>query len=121
MRKLSRKVSADAVDERSHSGRFWLAYDIGLSASYDRLFAWLDNHQAQECGDNVATFVHNGDFDELVVELQRLIGGSIRAYLIGKAKKGDRISTKGRFIRGRRKAPPWTGYGTLDSSEADEG
>jgi hypothetical protein len=99
--------------------RYWLIFDIGLSTPYEKLFAWLDENGAAECGDNAATFMHEKTFEQMVRELRKLINGGARAYLIGHHEKGRSV---GRFILGRRKAPPWAGFGNLPSSdEKDEG
>jgi hypothetical protein len=101
--------------------RYWLCFDIGLTAQYEKLFAWLDEHDAKECGDNFATFLHEKPYERLAQELQKLLKGRSRAYLIGPPDpvKGRPV---GRFISGRRKAPPWTGFGTIPSQhESDEG
>ena len=36
----------------------WLSYDLGVRGDYEGLYAWLDKHQAKECGDNIAYFVY---------------------------------------------------------------
>lgn len=101
--------------------RYWLSFDISLTAQYEKLFAWLDEHDAQECGENFATFFHEKPYERLVQELQKILNGRSRAYLIGvlDPAKGRPI---GRFVSGRRKAPPWTGFGATPSpNESDEG
>ena len=37
--------------------RYWISFDLGLQGDYDALYAWLDKHEAKECGENVATLV----------------------------------------------------------------
>jgi hypothetical protein len=101
--------------------RYWLCFDIALTAQYEKLFAWLDEHDAEECGDNFTTFLHEKPYPRLVQELKKLFTHNSRAYLIGPldSAKGRWI---GRFIAGRRKAPPWTGFGAIPSlNETDEG
>jgi len=102
--------------------RYWLVFDVGLSASYDKLFAWLDKHDAKECGDNIATFLSNKSFQTLEKDLQRILRASrgMRAYLIGKKDTSGGIT--GRFVFGRRKDAPWAGFGSSAiSGEQDEG
>ena len=96
--------------------RFWLIFDVGLTSSFEQLFTWLDDHDATECGDNVATFLHEKSFDKLADELARILHNSGRAYLIGMADPETKRFV-GRFIIGRRKAPPWSGYGKRTSPE----
>jgi hypothetical protein len=30
----------------------WISYDLGVQADYEGMYAWLDEHQAKECGDS---------------------------------------------------------------------
>jgi hypothetical protein len=53
--------------------RYWLIYDLGLQGHYDELFAWLDQHKAKECGDNVATFVSNKSRQGIVKEIATIL------------------------------------------------
>jgi hypothetical protein len=102
--------------------RYWLSFDISLTASYEKLYAWLDEQGAEECGDNLATFEHPKGFDPLAKELSSLLTKGSRAYLIGKQTGREPKRMLGRFILGRRKAPPWAGFGSIQSSdERDEG
>jgi len=32
----------------------WLSFDIALGGDFDGMFEWLDEHEAEECGDNLA-------------------------------------------------------------------
>jgi hypothetical protein len=94
--------------------RFWLSYDLGVTGQYDELYAWLDQRQAKECGDSVATFVTNSSRKEIIQELKGILdpNRNPRIYLIELHKVGG-------FILGRRKVAPWTGYAqiSLDSGE----
>jgi len=85
------------------------------------LRAWLDDHEADECGDSVAcfSFSYTGDLLESLkgeirdaVNLDRRSRVYIVYMLDGKVK--------GRFIVGRRKAAPWEGYGQSEEHEEDE-
>jgi hypothetical protein len=110
----------------AHTSRFWLNFDIGLSTSFENLYAWLDDNNAIECGDNTATFVTNKSFETVARELKNACrdGGGSRLYLIGKPPKAANGGPNlvGRFIVGRRKAPPWSGFGSVTSyDEKDEG
>jgi hypothetical protein len=93
----------------------WLSYDLGVKGDYPSLYAWLDNHNANECGDSIAVLkyeVENSDDipDKLKRDLEDAInfGKTDRIYVIWKS--GDGLG-KGRFIIGNRKAAPWKGYG----------
>jgi hypothetical protein len=117
--------------------RFWLIFDIGLSTSFEELYSWLDDQKAIECGDNAATFVTPKSYESVEKEVRKACrnGGGSRVYLIGpqKAASAAPVPTTpgsapsgprliGKFIVGRRKAPPWSGFGSASSpDEKDEG
>ena len=86
--------------------RFWLSYDFGIQGEYGALYAWLDDIRAEDCGDSVATFLLSGTREEVGKTITKVTGMKGRMYLIGKNKDG---LVTGKFISGRRKAPPWTG------------
>ncbi|PID48587.1 MAG: hypothetical protein CR991_10975 [Proteobacteria bacterium] len=96
----------------------WLSYDLGVRGDYEGLYAWLDDHQAIECGDSVAFLNFNvKDTENIIEELKRDLQKSVnfnkrdRIYIIWKIHK----KIKGRFIFGKRKASPWEGYGSQES------
>ena len=99
----------------------WIAYDLGVRGDYESLFQFLDSHNAKECGDNLAVMRYEWKKD-LIAELQKEIvqavkfDGRGRVYLIYPGAKG---SYKGRFLKGGRKIPPWTGFAMADSQEED--
>lgn len=98
----------------------WMSYDLGVSGDYEGLYAWLDNHEAKECGNSVAwfRFSHGGD---LLTSLKAEIEGAIslnkrsRIYVIYKDDEGAR----GRFIIGGRKGAPWYGHGMHEDAVDD--
>lgn len=93
----------------------WISYDLGVRGDYESLYAWLDDHDAQECGDSLAflNFEHSGS---LIAAVRREIRRSIRItknariYLMYRDSGTKKI--KGAFLFGGRKAPPWAGYGS---------
>ncbi len=104
--------------------RYWLCYDLGLQGRYEDLFGWLDKHGAKECGENVATFLSTKTREAIkrelssVLELSKERGGppalnGPRIYMID-MKHG------GKFIFGRRKVAPWTGYAQVLSDSGEE-
>ncbi len=95
--------------------RYWLIYDLGLQGHYDQLYAWLDQHKAKECGDSVATFVSNKSRDAIVKELATILDQekNPRIYIITR-KRG------GKFVFGKRKFAPWTGYAQVSVESGDE-
>lgn len=101
----------------------WMSFDLGVKGDYESLYAWLDNHQATECGNSVAFFkyeVPGGSAEELLKGLTKDLESSIefrksdRIYIAYRADDG---SLKGRFILGKRKAAPWQGYGDAATEE----
>ncbi|MCC5944581.1 MAG: hypothetical protein JJT94_06570 [Bernardetiaceae bacterium] len=97
----------------------WLTYDLGIKGDYPSLYAWLDNHDAKEAGNNTAFLQYEFDgedkdfFDNLTNDLKSFITfkSGDRIYVI--AARSDEGTKKigGRFIIGNRKANPWKGYG----------
>jgi hypothetical protein len=86
------------------------------------LFAWLDEHGAQECGDNIATFTSEEYFEDIAEEIAKKVHGGSRLYMVGR-RKAPPHSLLGRFILGRRRAAPWTGFGRgyhTNESDSDE-
>ena len=106
--------------------RIWISFDLGVKGDYPGMYAWLDNHQAVECGDNFASlFVECTDRGtveaDVMAELKQNmnLAPSDRIYVI--YRREDNM-TKGTFLNGRRKANPWEGYGYHgeESEESDE-
>ena len=100
----------------------WLAYDLGIKGDYEGLYSWLDDHEAKECGDNVA-FLKYDTQDNLVEQLKQdlstyvKLSKSDRIYLIW--KENDKL--RGHYLFGKRKAAPWTGYGSQTVEIDEEG
>lgn len=93
--------------------RYWLTVDIGFLSDHERLYEWLDRHEAKECGENVATFVSEKTRDEIVKELLALVDKECRLYLIDK-------TAGGRFILGKRKRrAAWDGYAKVMADTDD--
>jgi hypothetical protein len=101
----------------------WLSFDLGVKGDYEGLFAWLDSHQARECGDNLAVF-HYEFKKNLLVELKKDINKAVeidrrsRCYVIYLDAEASKM--KGRFIFGKRRNAPWTGYGSSTLEEEDD-
>ena len=85
--------------------RFWLAFDLGLRGNYEELYGWLDNLGAKECCENVATFRSAKTREQILEEVSSILGSdrNARVYLIN-------MRQGGKFVLGKRKASPWTGY-----------
>ncbi len=85
--------------------RYWLSFDLGLRGNYEELYEWLDDLDAKECGDGVATFLSTKSREQIADELSNLLGSDkkARAYIIN-------MNQGGKFILGKRKVAPWVGY-----------
>lgn len=99
----------------------WLSFDLGVSGDYENMYAWLDDHQAKECGDSVASFRFSCDGDlpeSLKTEIENAVSLNKRSrvYVVYR----DEGKLKGRYIIGRRKSAPWDGYGTREEYDDDE-
>lgn len=99
----------------------WLSFDLGVSGDYEGLYAWLDDHQAKECGDSVASFRFSCDGDlpeSLKTEIENAVSLNKRSrvYVVYR----DERKLKGRYIIGRRKSAPWDGYGAHQEHDDDE-
>ena len=100
----------------------WLSYDLGVSGDYEGIYSWLENHGAKECGSSVA-FLKNYEFEgDLLESLKADVEEAVtlnrrsRIYVIF----SDDGRTRGRYLVGKRKSPPWTGFGDQLEQELDE-
>ncbi len=96
----------------------WLSFDLAIGGDYESLYAWLDDHQAKECGDGLAVIEFNADgdlLDALKEDLSKQVNFSKkdRVYAVWR----DVDKTRGRFLVGKRKFAPWEGYGTRNQPE----
>lgn len=95
----------------------WMSYDLGVSGDYEGLYAWLDDHKAEECGSSVACFWFSHG-EDLLTSLKAEIEGAVllnkrsRIYVVYKDDEG----TKGQFIIGGRKGAPWHGFGMHEAA-----
>lgn len=98
--------------------RVWLSYDLGIDGDYENLYSWLDSKEAVECGDSCASFIYTFK-KNLVQELQRDLKANIQlrsknqVYII--SVRSNKIF--GKFIFGKRKRAPWTGYEAESAEE----
>jgi len=106
--------------------RVWLSFDLGLGESHDRLFKWLADHEAKECGSNLATFEYEASSpDDLVDRLKE----DLLSYLKIRNTRYSKIyiiyldgnKMKGKFIMGKREPPRWfTFSSSYGSNKKDE-
>lgn len=91
----------------------WLSFDLAVGGDYESLYAWLDNHEAKECGDGLAVFKFETEGDLLSAlkeDLSQQISFSKKDRVYAIWREADKI--KGSFLIGKRKFAPWEGYGT---------
>ena len=55
--------------------RIWISFDLGVTGDYDRLYEWLDEHNAVECGNGFATLEYEfknytSEYNDLFTELR---------------------------------------------------
>lgn len=102
----------------------WLSFDLGVQGDYEGLYAWLDQHDARECGDNLAAFNYEYQKD-LLKELKADLHEGIeidkknRIYVIYLDSESGKI--KGKFLCGKRKSPLWAGFSPQEMEEEDYG
>lgn len=97
----------------------WLSYDLGIKGEYESLYRWLANHDALECGDNLAYFTIEISTETSVIDLLKsdleknvAFSKNDRIYIIWR----EGTTVKGKFLFGSRKAPPWAGYGPFKTT-----
>ncbi len=115
--------------------RVWLTFDLGVRGDYDSLYQWLDEHQAVECGNGVATFEYDFEmpdralsmdeivpvFDKLKNELKDRVGNietKGRVYALTLIHSAQ-YSPAGVFLFGSRKISPWDGFANKENVEPD--
>ncbi|MBM3488459.1 MAG: hypothetical protein FJX67_17825 [Alphaproteobacteria bacterium] len=100
----------------------WISYDLGVRGDYEGLYAWLDRHGAEECGDSIAVLQYDHK-KSLVEELKADLNKAVdidkrgRIYVVYRDKGTDK--NKGIFLFGARRAAPWVGYAPGQKVTAD--
>jgi hypothetical protein len=101
----------------------WLSFDLGIRGDFEGMYEFLDTHEAKECGDSFAAFWFEYRRDllaELVKELRSAVAFDKRSrvYVVYPTAPGK---TAGKFVVGKRRAPPWSGFGVSQGEEEDSG
>lgn len=96
---------------------------MAINEDYEGLYSWLDTHEAKECGHNLAVLQYSFDQDlieELMEDLSKNVNFTARdrLYLIWRDQETNSI--KGKFLVGKHKAAPWSGYGVKESKVDEE-
>jgi hypothetical protein len=97
----------------------WLSFDLGVRGDFEGMYEFLDAHEAKECGGSVAGFWYEYKKDflgELTKDLKTGVSFDKRSrvYVIFSDPHGKHT---GKFIVGRRKAPPWVGFGPITGDQ----
>lgn len=104
----------------------YLSYDLGFQGDYSKLYKWLDEHKALECGDSFCRFVYDfksvqkNDTEEetraMITEIREDITGKVdflatdRVYIAADFFWKENVALNGLFIVGKRKqSNPWDG------------
>jgi len=106
----------------------WLSYDLSVKGDYDGLYSWLDDHDAKECGDSIAFFPWDDiGIGDIPSQVKESLFSSFnynkrkdRIYIIFNKDTEEKSTFSGRFILGKRKANPWTGFGVSKNEEEYE-
>ena len=99
----------------------WLSFDLGVSGDYEGLYAWLDDHNARECGSSVAYFQFSYDDDlpqTLKTEIEHAVSLNRRSRVYLVYRESGKM--KGRYIIGKRKSAPWAGYGAHEEQDDEQ-
>lgn len=108
----------------------WLSFDFGLKGNYNALFTFLDNHGAKDCGNNLAHLELDNPSDatpeKMIENLKSELGEIVlpspndRIYAIWRDDADGSTKVKGRFLFGKRKSPPWNGYGARNDNQSSD-
>lgn len=98
----------------------WLVYDFDIGGDFEGLYTFLDSLGAKECGNGVASILwHHDCIEDLEIELSEIVDirEKDRIYVIYRDMESNKM--KGKFLFGKRKRNPWSGYG-IELEEEDE-
>jgi hypothetical protein len=102
----------------------WVSYDLGVQGDYASLYAWLDAHEAKECGDSLAFLNYEHELpvpEQLATDLDAAITVDKRTRIYVIYRDHHSSKDKGVFIFGARRESPWTGYAPNSLGTVDEG
>ncbi len=90
----------------------WITFDLGVHGDYKGLYAWLDAHEANGCGESVAVLTYRCEGsipDRIREELRKRIGIDDQTSVYVIYRDPTTNENRGAFIFGERKAPVWNG------------
>lgn len=98
----------------------WIYFDLGINGDYEGMYTWLDQHNAQACGENLAfvRYEAEGDlFEALKADLIDAVAveGRNHIYVVCRDEVDNVV---GRFLIGKRLKAPWAGYAVSEVPEA---
>ena len=83
------------------SSTVWISYDLGISGDYESLYAWLDSHDAKECGDALAVLAYEHDgslIDKLRADLKKNVKTDKRSRIYVIYRDPATNKNKGTFL-----------------------
>ena len=91
----------------------WITFDLGDDGDYKGLYAWLDAHDADGCGECVAVLTYHceGSIPDTIRDdlgMNVVIDAHTSVYVIYRDPVTN--ENKGNFIFGERRAQAWDGY-----------
>ncbi|MGH9432555.1 MAG: hypothetical protein ACRD3T_13520 [Terriglobia bacterium] len=102
----------------------WVSFDLGVKGDYEGMYAWLDSHDAKECGDSVACFSYEHPSIDLLQDMKEDLNKNVeldtkksRIYVVSNVDG----KPKGKFIFGRRRNAPWVGVAATGEQGEDNG
>ena len=101
----------------------WLSFDLGVRGDFEGMYEFLDSRSAKACGDSLAAMTYEYKKD-ILTELTKDLRTHLtfdkrsRVYVVYSSAQGK---LSGKFIVGKRKAPPWSGFGPSSDNEEDIG
>jgi hypothetical protein len=91
----------------------WITFDLGNDGDYKGLYAWLDAHDANGCGESVAVLTYHCDGsipDGIRDELKLSIGVDADTCVYVIYRDAATNENRGAFIFGERRVPVWNGH-----------
>lgn len=91
----------------------WITFDLGNDGDYEGLYAWLDAHDANGCGESVAVLAYDCEGsipDKIRDDLTLSIGVDADTVVYVIYRDPTTNENRGAFIFGERSVPVWNGF-----------
>lgn len=119
---MTKAMSAKTQDNQATI--VWIGFDLGIGGDYEGMFAWLDGHDAKDCGEELAVLTLPRSSNPADI-LRKSIAESVkvdkatRIYIVYRDTETNK--NVGKFLFGGRKQPRWAGYAQKFEDLVDEG